>query len=262
LRIDDLVKRFAGVAATDRLSLSVFERELHAVIGPNGAGKSTLLAQISGELKPDSGRIVYAGREIDRLGAAARARLGIARSYQIARIFPELSLTENVTLALECAAPHFRFWRSAGAARRSAERAAAVLDEVGLADRGGSLAGTLSHGDKRTLELAMILSTGPRLLLLDEPMAGLGPSEAAALVERLAGLHGGPAIILIEHDMDAVFALADRVTVLVRGRVLLTDLPAKIRSDPEVQRAYLGDAAPGASIRTTSLEAAHSGVFS
>jgi len=237
-----LTKRFGGLVATGDVSLSLAPGEIHAVIGPNGAGKTTLIGQLSGELKPDSGAIRFAGADISRPGPARRAALGIARSFQITSIFREFTTLDNVALAIQARAGHsFRFWR---AARRDAslrDPAFAALGVVGLAGRADLPAGSLAHGEKRALELAMALATGPRLLLLDEPMAGMGPEESASMVRLLAGLKGRFSIVLVEHDMDAVFALADRITVMVYGRVIASAEPAAIRADPEVRRAYLGE---------------------
>jgi len=237
-----LIKRFGGLVATGEVSLSVAPGEIHAVIGPNGAGKTTLIGQLSGELKPDSGEIRFAGADISRLGPARRAALGIARSFQITSIFREFTTLDNVALAIQARAGHsFRFWR---AARRDAslrDPAFAALGVVGLAGRADLPAGSLAHGEKRALELAMALATRPRLLLLDEPMAGMGPEESGSMVRLLAGLKGRLSIVLVEHDMDAVFALADRITVMVYGRVIASGGPTAIRADPEVRRAYLGE---------------------
>ena len=237
-----LTKRFGGLVATGDVSLSIAPGEIHAVIGPNGAGKTTLIGQLSGELKPDSGAIRFAGADISRLNPARRAALGIARSFQITSIFREFTALDNVALAIQARAGHsFRFWRAARRDPRLRDPALAALGIVGLAGRAELIAGSLSHGEKRALELAMALATGPRLLLLDEPMAGMGPEESASMVRLLAGLKGRFSIVLVEHDMDAVFALADRITVMVYGRVIASGTPAAIRADPEVRRAYLGE---------------------
>ena len=242
LSTDSLVKRFGGLAATDGLSLSVAEGELHALIGPNGAGKTTLIGQLSGELTPDSGTIRFDGRDVTRLPVHKRARRGLARSFQITSIFPSFTALDNVALAVQAHAGHsFRFWRDAGRDRRLTDPARAVLERVGLGARADTRADALAHGEKRQLELAMALATGPRLLLLDEPMAGMGPEDSARMVELLQELKGGVTILLVEHDMDAVFALADRITVLVRGKDLASGTPAEIRNDPAVREAYLGD---------------------
>ena len=242
LSTDSLVKRFGGLAATDGLSLSVVEGELHALIGPNGAGKTTLIGQLSGELTPDSGTIRFDGRDVTRLPVHKRAQRGLARSFQITSIFPSFTALDNVALAVQAHAGHsFRFWRDAGRDRRLADPARAVRERVGLGARADTRADALAHGEKRQLELAMALATGPRLLLLDEPMAGMGPEDSARMVELLQELKGGVTILLVEHDMDAVFALADRITVLVRGKDLASGTPEEIRNDPAVREAYLGD---------------------
>ncbi|MGR0183437.1 ABC transporter ATP-binding protein [Azospirillum aestuarii] len=242
LSTDSLVKRFGGLAATDGLSLSVAEGELHALIGPNGAGKTTLIGQLSGELTPDSGTILFDGRDVTRLPVHKRAQRGLARSFQITSIFPSFTALDNVALAVQAHAGHsFRFWRDAGRDRRLTDPARAVLERVGLGARADTCADALAHGEKRQLELAMALATGPRLLLLDEPMAGMGPEDSARMVKLLQELKGGVTILLVEHDMDAVFALADRITVLVRGKDLASGTPAEIRNDPAVREAYLGD---------------------
>ena len=242
LRTESLVKRFGGLAATDGLSLAVAEGELHALIGPNGAGKTTLIGQLSGELTPDEGHILFDGRDVTRMPVHKRAQRGLARSFQITSIFPSFSALDNVALAVQAHAGHsFRFWRDAGRDRRLVEPARAVLERVGLGARANTPAEALAHGEKRQLELAMALATGPRLLLLDEPMAGMGPEESARMVDLLHELKGTVTILLVEHDMDAVFALADRITVLVRGKDLASGRPDEIRNDPAVREAYLGD---------------------
>lgn len=242
LETQSLVKRFGGLAATDHVSLSVAAGELHALIGPNGAGKTTLIGQLSGELAPDSGRILFDGRDVTALGVDQRARRGLARSFQITSVFSSFSALDNVALAVQAHAGHsFRFWGNAARDRRLSDPARAVLARVGLAARADVPASALAHGEKRQLELAMALATGPKLLLLDEPMAGMGPEESARMVDLLAALKGSVTILLVEHDMDAVFALADRITVLVRGAALASGSPAAIRADAAVRDAYLGD---------------------
>jgi branched-chain amino acid transport system ATP-binding protein len=242
LETSGLTRRFGGLVAMSEVALGVAPGEIHAVIGPNGAGKTTLVATLAGELRPDAGTIRFAGHDISRLGTTRRAALGIARSFQITSIFREFSVVENVALAVQAHEGHsFRLWRPARADPRLREPARAVLAELGLAERADMTAAALSHGEKRVLEIAMVLATRPRLLLLDEPMAGMGPAESDAMVRLLARLRGRLAIVLVEHDMDAVFRLADRITVMVYGRVVATGAPAAIRADPEVRRAYLGD---------------------
>jgi branched-chain amino acid transport system ATP-binding protein len=242
LETSDLVKRFGGITATDRLSLAVAEGELHAVIGPNGAGKTTLIAQLAGELTPDQGRIRFAGADVTRLPTPERARSGLARSFQITSICRAFSALDNVALAVQARSGHsFRFWRPARRDERIRAPARALLDRLGLAARADAPAVTLSHGEQRQLELAIALAIMPRLLLLDEPMAGLGPEESARMVALLRELKRDHTILLVEHDMDAVFALADRISVLVYGRCIATGTPAEIRADRAVREAYLGD---------------------
>jgi branched-chain amino acid transport system ATP-binding protein len=242
LEVDGITKLFGAFRAVDRMSLSLESGEIHALIGPNGAGKSTLLNIIAGGLAPDGGEIRHDGASIVGLKPHEIVRAGIARSFQITSIFREFTTLDNVALAIQARAGHsFRFWR---AARRDAslrDPALVALGIVGLAGRADLLAGSLAHGEKRALELAMALATRPRLLLLDEPMAGMGPEESASMVRLLAGLKGRLSIVLVEHDMDAVFALADRITVMVYGRVIASAEPEAIRADPEVRRAYLGE---------------------
>jgi branched-chain amino acid transport system ATP-binding protein len=242
LRIEGLGKRFGGVIATDDLTLDVMAAELHAIIGPNGAGKTTLIGQLAGEIEPDAGHILFAGQDITRLAVPRRSALGLARSFQITSLFPEFTALDNVALAVQAHAGHsFRFWQPARRAAELREPARAALSRVGLDARADTLVSRLSHGEHRQLELAMALATRPRLLLLDEPMAGLGPEESARMVELMRELKQEVTILLIEHDMEAVFALADRITVLVYGRVIASDRPAAIRENAEVRRAYLGE---------------------
>jgi branched-chain amino acid transport system ATP-binding protein len=243
LQIENLAKRFGGIVATDDVALNVAEGELHAIIGPNGAGKTTLIAQLSGQLTADAGRIRFAGHDISALPMYRRARLGLARSFQITSLFLDLSVLDNVALAVQAHAGHsFHFWRNARLETVLREPARAALARVGLADRADRITSALSHGEHRLLELAMALAGRPRMLLLDEPMAGLGPEESARMVEMLRALKKELTILLIEHDMEAVFALADRITVLVYGRVIATGAPAEIRNNTAVREAYLGEA--------------------
>ena len=242
LGVEHLVRRFGGVAATDDLSLEVVTGEVHAIIGPNGAGKTTLIGQLGGQLRPDSGLIRFAGRDITALPAWRRSALGLARSFQVASLLQDVTASDNVALALQARDGHsFRFWRDARSERHLRRAAQAVLDRVGLGHRAGTAASALSHGEQRELDLAVALANSPRLLLLDEPMAGLGAAESARMVKLLAELRGKFSMVLVEHDMDAVFALADRITVLANGRVIASGTPAEIRRNDEVRRAYLGD---------------------
>jgi len=242
LRIEGLSKRFGGVVASDDIVLSVNAGELHAIIGPNGAGKTTLIGQLAGEIAPNSGRIHFDGRDITALPVDARNRLGLARSFQITSLFRDFTALENVALAVQAHAGHsFRFWRDARTQAELREPARSALARVGLGARADTIVASLSHGEQRQLELAMALAAKPRLLLLDEPMAGLGAEESARMVETLRELKRELTILLIEHDMEAVFALADRITVLVYGRVIASGAPADIRANPEVRQAYLGE---------------------
>jgi branched-chain amino acid transport system ATP-binding protein len=244
LSTQGLIKRFGGILATDNLSIEIAAGELHAIIGPNGAGKTTLVAQLAGELKPTSGTIRFAGEDVTRLPPQARALKGLARSFQITAICREFSALENVTLAVQAKAGHsFRFWRAARRDPALVDAANEVLLRVGLDAVAGASAGTLAHGEQRQLELAMALASRPRILLLDEPMAGLGIEESAHMVNLLADLKRDHTILLIEHDMDAVFRLADRITVLVYGRAIATGAPEAIRNDAAVRMAYLGEEA-------------------
>ena len=242
LQIDGLSKRFGGVVASDEISLSVPQGELHAVIGPNGAGKTTLIGQLAGELAPDAGRIRFEGQDVTALPTYRRSQLGLARSFQITSLFHDFTALDNVALAVQAHAGHsFHFWRPARQEASLREPARAALARVGLASRADMLVSKLSHGEHRQLEIAMALATGPRLLLLDEPMAGMGPEESARMVGMLRELKRDLTILLIEHDMEAVFALADRITVLVYGRVIASGAPDAIRANAEVRQAYLGE---------------------
>jgi branched-chain amino acid transport system ATP-binding protein len=242
LRIDGLTKRFGGVVASENVRLDVMAGELHAIIGPNGAGKTTLIGQLSGEITPNAGRIHFGGQDITALPVHSRSLLGLARSFQITSLFPHFTALDNVALAVQAHAGHsFRFWQLARNDSALRDPARAALDRVGLGPRAGAIVGGMSHGEHRQLELAMALATRPRMLLLDEPMAGLGPEESARMVATLRALKRELTILLIEHDMEAVFALADRITVLVYGRVIASGAPADIRANAEVRQAYLGE---------------------
>ena len=242
LRIENLVRRFGGIVATDNLSLDIARGELHAIIGPNGAGKTTLISQLIGQLRPSAGTIRFAGEDITHLPAWKRSQLGLARSFQITSLLPDFTAADNVALAAQARHDHsFRFFGNARKEKPLREAAQVALERVGLGDRADVVVSRLSHGEQRQLELAVALATRPQLLLLDEPMAGLGAVESARMVKLLADLRQEVTIVLVEHDMNAVFALADRITVLVYGRVIASDVPAAIRLNDEVRRAYLGD---------------------
>jgi len=242
LRTEGLSKSFGGVVATDDLDLTVREGEAHAVIGPNGAGKTTLVAQLAGELAPTAGRIWFDARDITGLPAHARVHIGIARSFQITNLLPSFTVAENVQVALRPRRGHsFVFLRDAASDRELDQEVQALLELVGLVGRADAVARELAHGEQRQLELAMALASAPRLLLLDEPMAGIGHAEAPGMIELLLRIKQNCAMLLIEHDMDAVFRIADRITVLVDGRAIASGAPEAIRDDPEVRRAYLGE---------------------
>jgi len=236
-----LAKAFGALKATDDVSLTVDAGEVHAIIGPNGAGKTTLIAQLTGELAPDRGTIRFDGHDITRLPTWRRTRLGLGRSFQITTLLGDMSALDNVAMAVQATRGHsFRFF---GNARRDASLrlpAAAHLERVGLAAVADARCRDLSHGEHRQLELAVALALGPRMLLLDEPLAGMGQEDSAQMVDLLRSLKRELPMLLIEHDMDAVFSLADRVSVLVYGRIIATGTPQRIRDDPAVREAYLG----------------------
>jgi branched-chain amino acid transport system ATP-binding protein len=251
LKVDGLTKRFGGVIASDNITLEVLPGELHAIIGPNGAGKTMLIGQLTGEIVPNAGRVRFDGRDITELQVYERSQLGLARSFQITSLFLDFTALDNVALAVQAHAGHsFHFWHHARNDPALRDPARAALARVGLGGRADVRVANLSHGEHRQIELAMALATKPRMLLLDEPMAGLGPDESARMVRILRELKQEITILLIEHDMEAVFALADRITVLVYGRVIASGEPASIRANAEVRQAYLGEqqvvAAPGA----------------
>jgi branched-chain amino acid transport system ATP-binding protein len=241
LQIAGLTRRFGGVVATDSITLDIAPNEVHAVIGPNGAGKTTLIGLLSGEIAPQAGSIHFDGRDITRVPAYRRSMLGLARSFQITSLFRDFTALDNVALAVQAHVGHsFRFWRDVRNEDELRKPALLALARVGLAERAGVRVDRLSHGEHRTLEIATALATRPRLLLLDEPTAGMGPEESAQLVQMLRRLKGSMTILLIEHDMEAVFALADRLTVMVYGRIIASGNPETIRADAGVRQAYLG----------------------
>jgi branched-chain amino acid transport system ATP-binding protein len=242
LQIEGLTKRFGGIVASDDVTLSIPQGELHAIIGPNGAGKTTLIGQLTGELSSQSGRIRLAGEDITALPAWQRSLRGLARSFQITSLFLDFTALDNVALAAQAHVGHsFHFWRDARKEHELREPARAALERVGLGQRADALVANMSHGEHRQLEIAMALATKPRMLLLDEPMAGMGVEECGRMVALLRELKQQLTILLIEHDMDAVFALADRISVLVYGRIIASGEPVAIRANADVRRAYLGE---------------------
>ena len=242
LRLEGLRKSFGSLVVTDDVTLDVMPGEMLAIIGPNGAGKTTLINQISGLIPPDDGRILFAGADVTALPPEARALRGLSRSFQITSILPGFSALENVALAVQARdGSSLRFIGRAADETALNLPAMVALEQTGIADRAQVRAGELSHGEKRALELAIALAMQPTLLLLDEPMAGIGREETERQVELLLRLKGEVTMVLVEHDMAAVFALADRISVLIRGRVLITDLPEVVRADPQVVTAYLGE---------------------
>jgi branched-chain amino acid transport system ATP-binding protein len=242
LELRNLTKRFGGVVATDSVTLDVAQGEVHALIGPNGAGKTTLVGQISGSLATDTGKILFETADITAWREHQRVKLGLARSYQITSIFKRFSVRDNLALAVQArSGSSFSFWRPVAAEAALFDEARGIADQVGLSKKVGALASTLAHGEQRALEVGLALATRPRLVLLDEPMAGMGPEESQRMIALISRIRASVTVLLVEHDMDAVFRLADRITVLVNGRVIATGKPEAIRADAEVRRAYLGD---------------------
>jgi branched-chain amino acid transport system ATP-binding protein len=242
LEVQALRKRFGGVVAVDGVSLSVTSGQVHALIGPNGAGKTTLIALVSGSLAADSGDIFFCERSLSGTPQHARVRAGLVRSFQITSIFGRFSVLENLALAVQArSGSSFSFWKPLAAERKLFEEAGAIAEEVGLAQKLGVAAQSLAHGEQRALEVGLALATRPRLVLLDEPMAGMGPQESQRMIGLIAAIRARAAVLLVEHDMDAVFRLADRISVLVNGRVIASGEPRDIRQNAEVRRAYLGE---------------------
>jgi branched-chain amino acid transport system ATP-binding protein len=243
LEVRGLTRSFGGLVATSGINLDVMAGETHAIIGPNGAGKTTLIGQLAGDLRPDAGTIRLEGEDVTGLSVSARSARGMARSFQITSIFGDFGALDNVALAVQAHAGHsFRFWRPARAEVSLRAPAREFLAVVGLAGRADVPAGTLAHGEQRQLEIAMALATRPRLLLLDEPVAGMGSDESHRMIRFLSTLKTRQTIVLVEHDMDAVFTLADRISVMVSGRIIATGTPAEIRGNARVRDAYLGEA--------------------
>ncbi|MCH8618885.1 ABC transporter ATP-binding protein [Undibacterium sp. TS12] len=242
LQLHGLVKRYGGLLATNELSLEIEEGEIHAIIGPNGAGKTTLIHQISGAVVPNQGKIIFNDRDVTILSMHERAKLGLCRSYQITNIFQSYTVIDNLSLALQASkTSSMRFWRPAIQEKTLFAEARQLAKEIGLEHQAQTLACALAHGEQRQLELGLALACKPQLLLLDEPMAGTGHEESAKMIELIQALRGKASVILIEHDMDAVFKLADRISVLVAGRIIATGTADFIRQHPEVKKAYLGD---------------------
>ena len=242
LRLEAISKRFGGVVATDAVSLEVTEGEVHALIGPNGAGKTTLIGQISGSLAPDEGEILFEERKITRLRQHARVAAGLARSYQITSIFRRFSVLDNLALAVQArSGSSFSFWKPVEKETALFDEAREIAGEIGLSDKLGSTAGNLSHGEQRALEVGLALATQPRLVLLDEPLAGMGPEESQRMIALIERIRSRVTVLLVEHDMDAVFRLANRISVLVAGRIIATDVPERIKANEQVRQAYLGD---------------------
>ena len=242
LSLRSLSKRFGGVVALDGVTLELAAGEVHALIGPNGAGKTTLIHQIAGSLPVDAGQIVFLGKDITRLPAHQRVAAGLARSYQITSIFRRFSVLDNLALAVQArSGSSFSFWRPVAEEAALSEEAQAIASRIGLCERTGFLASSLSHGEQRALEVGLALATRPKLVLLDEPMAGMGPEESRRMIALISRIRTEVTVLLVEHDMDAVFRLADRISVMVNGRLIATGSPEEIRLSGEVRKAYLGD---------------------
>jgi branched-chain amino acid transport system ATP-binding protein len=242
LALKGLSKRFGGVVATDNVTLDVAQGEVHALIGPNGAGKTTLIGQICGSLASDTGKILLESTDITAWREHERVKLGLARSYQITSIFRRFSVLDNLALAVQArSGSSFSFWHPVAKEAALFDAARDLAGQIGLQARINALAGNLAHGEQRALEVGLALATRPKLVLLDEPMAGMGPEESQRMIALIGRIRASVTVLLVEHDMDAVFRLADRITVLVSGRVIATGKPEEIRADAEVTRAYLGD---------------------
>ena len=242
LSLASLSKRFGGVVAVDGVTLDVAAGEVHALIGPNGAGKTTLIHLISGSLAADGGEIVFEKRPMTHLPPHDRVRAGLARSYQITSIFRRFSVLDNLALAVQArSGTSFSFWKPVAAETALSEEARAIAAEVGLSQKLDATASTLSHGEQRALEVGLALATRPKLVLLDEPMAGMGPEESQRMIALIKRIRAQVTVLLVEHDMDAVFRLADRISVMLNGRLIATGAPIEIRNNPEVKKAYLGD---------------------
>jgi branched-chain amino acid transport system ATP-binding protein len=243
LKLEGVSKRFGGVVATEGISLEVAGSEVHALIGPNGAGKTTLIAQIAGSLPSDSGQIHFLGKNLTAAKQHQRVKAGLARSYQVTSIFGRLSVLDNLSLAVQArSGSSFSFWRPVAKEKPLYDEALSIAEEIGLRDKARALASTLAHGEQRALEVGLALATRPALVLLDEPMAGMGPEDSRRMIELVERIRSRITVLLVEHDMDAVFRLADRISVMVNGRLIASGTPEAIKADPEVRKAYLGDA--------------------
>jgi len=242
LSLKNLSKRFGGVVAVDSVSLDVAAGEVHALIGPNGAGKTTLIHQISGSLPCDEGQITFQGVDLTKAKPHSRVRAGLARSYQITSIFRRFTVLDNLALAVQArSGTSFSFWKPVAREKALFDEARSIAAQVGLSGKVDATAATLAHGEQRSLEVALALATRPKLVLLDEPMAGMGPEESNRMIGLIGRIRAQVAVLLVEHDMDAVFRLADRISVMVNGRLIATDAPERIRMNAEVRKAYLGD---------------------
>ena len=242
LSLTNLSKRFGGVVAVDGASLAVAAGEVHALIGPNGAGKTTLIGLISGAMASDSGQISFLGNDVTGLQPHERVRAGLARSYQITSIFRRFSVLDNLALAVQArSGSSFSFWKPVASESALFDEARSIAGQIGLAPKVGVAAARLSHGEQRALEVGLALATRPKLVLLDEPMAGMGPEESRRMIELISRIRAEVTVLLVEHDMDAVFRLADRISVMVNGRLVATGAPQEIKANEEVKRAYLGD---------------------
>ena len=242
LELKQVSKRFGGVVATDEVTLEVKGGEVHALIGPNGAGKTTLISQISGSLASDGGEIRFDGSDITRARPHERVKLGLARSYQITSIFKRFSVLDNLALAVQArSGSSFSFWRPVAAESALFEQARSIANEIGLLRKLDFVAAALAHGEQRALEVGLALATRPKLVLLDEPLAGMGPEEAQRMIDLIDRIRSHVTVLLVEHDMDAVFRLANRISVLVNGRVIASGAPETIKANVQVRRAYLGD---------------------
>ena len=242
LSLKKLSKRFGGVVAVDKVDLDVTRGEVHALIGPNGAGKTTLISLIAGTMPSDQGEILFLNDYLTHTKPHARVAAGLARSYQITSIFRRFSVLDNLALAVQArSGSSFSFWKPVAAERALFDEARAIAGEVGLSEKVDFLASSLAHGEQRALEVGLALATRPKLVLLDEPMAGMGPEESQRMIALIKRLRAQVTVLLVEHDMDAVFRLADRISVMVDGRLIATGAPREIRSNPEVKKAYLGD---------------------